>query len=134
MARFRFQHDRGESEQLEELRGSLILAREEGSRLRVERQRELGLGRVAARLPELVEAAAAADHGDDAAALLTEAMLLRRLLLEIAAEVERAMGLLRDRLQGAVPFTELDRRSGSRRAADRAEPSGAPVTVPAGAR
>jgi hypothetical protein len=134
MARFRFREDRRDSEQLEELRGALTLAREESSRLRVERQRELGLGRVTARLPELMEAGAAPDCGDDAAALLSEAILLRRLLLEITGEVERAMVVLRDRLQSGVPITELDRRTGARPTADPSQPAGEPATVPAGAR
>ena len=101
-----------------DLQGELVLLREENTRLRLERSRELGVQRVIERA-RAVTAATDQPGSATAATELASAQVLRETLLDLCREVSRALALVEQQLHSDTPMTEVDRRITDRRSTDR---------------
>jgi hypothetical protein len=83
----------------DDIASELTLLREENLRLRLERQRLIGVGRAVDHMREMSAVPDADDDaGDDAWQVLAQALALRDAVLDICGEVEKAMGNLRRQL------------------------------------
>lgn len=101
---------------VEDLQAELERLRDENMRLRLDRQRMLGAASSADRVRELADAMrSAADSTDDTWQVLADSEALRDELIDVVAEVRRAMSAAEERLLSGTPATELDRRSRDRR-------------------
>jgi hypothetical protein len=109
------------------LRRELDTYQQENMRLRLERQRPLSLGKVAAEMRELNSAAAdletltSSDALDEAYHVLAQAETVRRSVLDAADGLSVAAIQLRRQLTADVPLSEIDRRITERRGVERVE-------------
>lgn len=86
----------------------LILLREENARLKAERHRVPNMDTLVETVRGIAAASAVAENkGDDAWDVLTEAMVMREILMDVCREMERCMLALQHRLRPLEPGTLL---------------------------
>lgn len=104
----------------EALEAELALLREENARLKVDAAKPPGAGRAIERLRSVAEAASASadvDRADDAWQALSEATMLREVLVDMCEQVQGAIGVVQSRLQNVAAGTAGDLASTPRHAA-----------------
>jgi hypothetical protein len=95
------QHGSTGADPIEEALAELVLLREENARLKAARHQVPSFGHVVGQMRAMPDIDhRAEDAADEAAEMLAEVVVLRDSLLEVCAELERAMATVRARLHG----------------------------------
>ena len=88
----------GDAGYLESIQSELVLLREENARLRFQRAQPPGAESMIERLKALSVASASEDHRDEAWHLVSEALVMREVLIDVCKEIGQTMITLQTRL------------------------------------